>query len=148
MWEEELLISLKEDLDGMVWSEEEDGWRWSLEDTSVFTAKSAYGRLEGLVLREDRWREDDKWNFKQLWKIPAPSKVVAFAWKVLLDRIRSKVNLALQNVVPMEGSILCDLCTSRAGPRIFGALGETINCTLLIISIFFFLHFLLKNIYL
>jgi len=30
MWEEELLVSLKEDLEGMVWSLAEDGWKWSL----------------------------------------------------------------------------------------------------------------------
>lgn len=46
MWEEELLISLKEDVEGMVWSEEEDGMRWSLEGLGFFMVKSAYNRLE------------------------------------------------------------------------------------------------------
>jgi len=38
--------------------------------------------------------------------------------------------------------------SDRAGPKIFGAQGETINCVLLIIQIFFILHFLLQNIHL
>jgi hypothetical protein len=113
MWEEELLISLKEDLDGMVWSEEEDGWRWSLEELGVFTVKSAYNRLEGFVLMEDKWRDQEKRVFESLWENPAPSKVVAFVWKVLLDRIPSKVNLAMRHVIPLEGSTMCTLCALR-----------------------------------
>jgi len=108
MWEEELLLSLKEDLEGRVWTEEEDVW--SLEDSGTFTVRSAYMRLEELVLKENRWREEDKWVFKYLWKIPAPSKVVAFVWKTLLDRVPSKVNLAMRNVLPTEASILSALC--------------------------------------
>ncbi|AES94340.1 hypothetical protein MTR_5g013360 [Medicago truncatula] len=92
-------------LEGMVWSEAEDGRKWSLEDTGVFTVKSAYNKLEVLVLVEDRWREEERRVFKSLWKVPAPSKVVAFTWKVLLDRIPSKVNRANRNVLPLDGSL-------------------------------------------
>jgi hypothetical protein len=72
-------VTFKEDLEGMVWLQEEDVWRWSLENSGVFTVKSAYNRLEGLVWGEDRWQEEEKWVFKHLWKIPVPSKVAAFA---------------------------------------------------------------------
>ena len=120
MWEEELLLNLMEDLEGMVWSEEVDGWR--LDDKGDFTVKSAYSRLEGLVLREDRWWDEQKEVFKALWENKAPSKVVAFAWKYLLDRIPSKGNLALRNVLPTEGSMLCgyegrDLAPSTSSLR-------------------------------
>jgi hypothetical protein len=110
MWEEELLLSLKEDLEEMVRSEEKDVWRWSLEDSGVFTVKSAHSRLEELVLSDNRWREDEKKVFKLLWKNPAPSKVVALVWKTILDRIPTKVNLALPNVPTTDGSILCVHC--------------------------------------
>jgi len=32
MWEEELLTSLLEDLEGLRWFNEEDEWRWNLEE--------------------------------------------------------------------------------------------------------------------
>jgi hypothetical protein len=32
VWEEELLVSLMEDLEGMHWSQEEDKWMWNLEE--------------------------------------------------------------------------------------------------------------------
>lgn len=51
------------------------------------------------MLREDRWREEEKRVFKGLWESPTPSKVVAFARKVLLNRIPTKANLALRNVI-------------------------------------------------
>ena len=104
MWDKELLLSLREDLEGMVWSQDEDVWRWRLEDLGVVTVKSAYNRLEGLVLSEDRWREDENWVFKHLWKVPAPNKVVAFAWKVLLNRILRSILLCVmryQQKIPL-----------------------------------------------
>lgn len=48
--------------------------------------------------------------FEKLWKSPALSKVVAFAWKVLLNRVPTKVNLALRNVLAPEESNVCVMC--------------------------------------
>lgn len=62
------------------------------------------------MLTEDLWQTEEKGVFQDLWKIPAPSKVVAFGWRVLLNRIPTKVNLALRNVLPVEGSLLCVSC--------------------------------------
>lgn len=110
MWEEELLVSLKEDLDGVVWFQEEDEWWWNVEDNGMFSVKSAYDKLERLVLGEGVWNLAERRVFEDLWKIPAPSKVVAFAWKVFLNRIPTKVNLAVRNVVAPDGSLSCVLC--------------------------------------
>lgn len=44
-----MLLSLREDLDGMRWSQLKDVWRWKLEDSGIFSMKLAYSRLEGLV---------------------------------------------------------------------------------------------------
>lgn len=108
VWEE-LFTSLREDLEGMVWSNEESEWRWKLEDNGFFSVKSAYLKLEGVVLKEDLWDEEERGVFDQLWKSPAPSKVIAFTWKVLLNRIPTRVNLALRNVLPPDASNLCVL---------------------------------------
>lgn len=72
--------------------------------------KSSYERLEGLVVREDVWNVEEETVFSNLWKNPAPSKVLAFAWKVLLNRIPTKLNLDLRNVLAPEESTLCPMC--------------------------------------
>jgi len=45
-----------------------------------------------------------------IWRSMAPTKVVAFSWKLLLDRIPSKWNLQKRNVLPLDISIWCVLC--------------------------------------
>lgn len=62
------------------------------------------------MLIEDLWREEEKLVFSQVWKSPAPLKVVAFSWKLLLDRLPTKVNLHVRNVLPLEASMVCVLC--------------------------------------
>ena len=113
MWEEEVLVTLNEDLEGVRLSNQADVWWWNLEETGVFTVKSAYLRLEGVVLGEVLWREEEKGVFDKLWKIPAPSKVAAFAWKVLLNRAPTKANLALRNVLASDAPLLCVFCNRR-----------------------------------
>jgi len=108
--EEEVLLTLKEDLEGVRLSNLEDKWKWKLDESNIFTVSSAYKRLEGIVLSDVRWRVEEKGVFKRLWKCPAPSKVVAFAWRAILNRIPTKVNLALRNVLGLEVNHLCGLC--------------------------------------
>jgi len=47
--------------------------------------------------------------FHKIWKSLAPSKVLAFSWK-LLDRIPSHANLALRNVLSPDLPTSCVLC--------------------------------------
>ena len=110
MWEEEVLLSIKKDLDGIRLSLQDDVWRLKLEDSGVFSIKSSYKKLEGLVFREVLWRDVEKGVFDKLWKSSAPSKVVAFAWRVLLNRAPTKANLALRNVLGQEESNVCVTC--------------------------------------
>jgi hypothetical protein len=110
MWEEEVLLSLREDLEGMRLTSHEDVWRWKLEDKGVFSVKLAYLKLEGLVLHEDVWREEEKGVFSNLWKSPVPSKVVAFAWRALVNRIPTKLNLVLRNALGPDELSMCTLC--------------------------------------
>lgn len=113
VWDEELLISLMENLEGVRWSYEEDEWRWSLEASGFYSVKSAYLKLEGLVLREELWGVEEKRVFANMWKSKAPSKVVAFGWRMILNRIPTKDNLALRNVLPPEASTLCVMCNVK-----------------------------------
>jgi hypothetical protein len=89
---------------------EEDGWRWNLEDKGIFTVKSAYLKLERLLLLDDLWRDEEKRVFSSLWKSSAPSKVIAFFWKLFLNRVPTRDNLSLRNVLPVEAPNSCVLC--------------------------------------
>lgn len=108
VWEEQLLADLREDLMGFRFVDEEDGWR--LEEDWCFSVKSAYEKLDGLVLVDELVAEEEKLVFSQIWKSPAPLKVVAFSWKLLLDRIPTRVNLHVRNVLPSEAPLACVLC--------------------------------------
>lgn len=44
MWEEEILVSLNENLEGFVWTQEEDLWWWNLDDKGVFFPSNRHMR--------------------------------------------------------------------------------------------------------
>lgn len=114
VWEEHLLDDLREELVRFRPCEDEDGWRWRLEDNGRFTVKSSYEKLVGLVMAEDLWCDEEKKVFSRVWKSPAPSKAVAFSWKLLLNRIPTRENLELRNALPPEVSSLCVMCGFEA----------------------------------
>ncbi|CAJ2631518.1 unnamed protein product [Trifolium pratense] len=41
--------------------------------------------------------------FGKIWESPAPSKVIAFSWQLLYDRVPTKVNLLLRGVIHHGG---------------------------------------------
>ncbi|RHN43032.1 putative reverse transcriptase zinc-binding domain-containing protein [Medicago truncatula] len=61
----------------------------------------------------ERWGVEEKRVFNKLWKSLALSKVVAFAWKALLNRVLTKDNLTLRNVLHPEESTVCVMCDTR-----------------------------------
>jgi len=109
VWEENLLERLLEDLEGHVWNEEQDGWVWKRDEHGRFTVKSMYAKLETLIILENTWGEEEQRVFTQLWKSPTLSKV-ALSWKMLLDRIPTRVNLRRRNVLPPKLLVTCALC--------------------------------------
>ena len=48
MWEEEILLCLMDDLEGVRLSNKADVWRWKLEEKGGFLVSSSYTRLAGL----------------------------------------------------------------------------------------------------
>jgi len=49
---------------------------------------------------EDNRNVDERRVFHCIWKSLAPSKVVAFSWKLFLDRIPMRVDLQRRNILP------------------------------------------------
>ena len=64
VWEEELLISLMEDLEGHRWANHEDRWSWKLEGDGVFSVKSCYLKLEKMWMGEIGWSGEERRVFE------------------------------------------------------------------------------------
>jgi hypothetical protein len=120
MWEEDVLLSLLEDLEGVSLVDQRDAWWWRLEEKEEFSVRSAYEKLESVVLCEVGWGEEEKGVFAKLWKCPTPSKVVAFTWKALHNRVPTKDNLARRNVLGPEANstrVLCNRMEESEGEK-------------------------------
>ena len=64
-----------------------DDWAWKPDPSGQYSAKSAYD-----VLRGDLIEGNDVEVFEELWKLRIPIKVSVFAWRLLRDRLPTKVN--------------------------------------------------------
>jgi hypothetical protein len=108
VWEEDLLANLLLDLHGFVTSNGTDEWLWKLEDDGRFSVSSMYNKLEVVAGTGNDWGFEEKRVFSQVWKSPAPSKVVALSWRSLLNRIPTRLNLVHRHALPPKFEF--DLC--------------------------------------
>jgi len=108
LWEINLINNLLAILEGVNFGNEVDKWVWLSDDGGIFTVKSSYTALEPILLSEDVSAQEEG-VFSLLWRSPVPSKVVAFSWTLLLDRIRTRANLALRHILEPDSSLNCVL---------------------------------------
>jgi hypothetical protein len=110
VWEEGVLEELKGVLVAARISEEGDKWCWNIEKDAVFSVKSAYDFVSNLQYStavETQWHSK---IFQSIWKCPSPSKVSSFVWQLLHDRIPTKFNLVVRQVIGEGDDSLCPLC--------------------------------------
>ncbi|GKV45963.1 hypothetical protein SLEP1_g52987 [Rubroshorea leprosula] len=65
-----------------------DVWEWVHSNNGVYTTKSAYKALKMEVEQEQQGV-----NLQKVWNAMVPSKVSAFSWQLLQDKIPTKANL-------------------------------------------------------
>ncbi|GAU22965.1 hypothetical protein TSUD_247100 [Trifolium subterraneum] len=112
--EDELLLSLRDLLPmGLVLSEVDDEWRWRLEDDGMFSVSSVYRHLGCVFSPASVLNDHELRVLYYIWKSPAPSKVIAFSWKLLRNPAPAKINLALRGIQPNERSLHCVHCHGR-----------------------------------
>jgi len=92
---------------------EEDKWLWTSDEGGSFSVKSSYRVLEGIAVLEDVLSALEERVFGDMLKSPAPSKVIAFSWMALLDRIPTRSNLEVRRVLTQEDPRNCVLCGHR-----------------------------------
>jgi hypothetical protein len=102
-----------EELPVLELSVEEDKWRWNGEEEGRFTVRSSYLLIDRIFSSEGIFNEQEIRVFKNIWKSPAPSKVIAFSWKLLRNRIPTRANLAHRGVLIDGGSTDCVHCIGR-----------------------------------
>jgi mannosylglycoprotein endo-beta-mannosidase len=108
-WEEERVNLLLASLENVLLTVDEDDWEWSLNPGDGFSVKSAYDALVGI--KDVVTLSDYELKiFSNIWESPAPSKVVAFSWKLLYDRLPTKDNLLRRGVLPFGSGENCVWC--------------------------------------
>jgi hypothetical protein len=91
----------------------EDTWCWSPDEKGEFSVKSAYNLL---VTDFDIMEEVNGALvniLEQIWESPAPSKVIAFSWQLLYDRIPTRSNLEARGVVCSDKPWECLGCVGK-----------------------------------
>jgi hypothetical protein len=110
-WEEVLLNQLMVIIAGFQPMQREDRWQWRADPEVGLTAKVAYQHLQLLTRQGGNTSQQQQFIFSNLWKGAAPSKVLAFSWQLMLDRIPTKDNLRVRGV-PCDNGMMCPLCSN------------------------------------
>jgi hypothetical protein len=92
-WEEDLRVQLHEVIDSFMPAEREDSWLWRNIPDEGFTVNSCYELLCETFLLAGEKDPFSESVFSKVWKCVAPSKVCAFSWQLLLNRVQTKDNL-------------------------------------------------------
>jgi hypothetical protein len=109
-WEQVLLLELQEVVPLVVRSEEEDSWFWRPGDNGLFSVNSAYMLLGRIFGSGVGFSGNELKVLNNIWRCPAPSKAIAFSWKLLRNRIPTKVNFAAHGVLGAGAALDCAHC--------------------------------------
>ncbi|MCI03186.1 ribonuclease H protein, partial [Trifolium medium] len=91
-------------------SDAEDRWGWVPDKGEEFSVKSTFFLISELLSPMDLIPNWYAQSFTAIWKCPAPSKVNAFAWQLLHDRIPTRQNLYRRRIIDGGGNTSCVLC--------------------------------------
>ncbi|XP_058726970.1 uncharacterized protein LOC131598375 [Vicia villosa] len=88
---------------------ENDSFIWWPAEEGAFTVKSCYLSLRDR-LEEDTVEANKTTALNLIWKSQIPSKLKVFGWRVLLDRLPSKIQLARRGIILNEQDKMCVFC--------------------------------------
>ncbi|XP_058726629.1 uncharacterized protein LOC131597991 [Vicia villosa] len=88
----------------------------SLQDTTIwwrdsigFSVKAAYTRLRAILNTGSVLNSSLKHCFSVLWKVPIPSNIQFFGWRLLLDQLPTRFQLFRRGVGDHLG-VVCPMC--------------------------------------
>jgi hypothetical protein len=108
-WERVVFQDLLSVIEGFQQSNLQDCWRWKADPTLGFTARSAYQYLINLYRPATVLSLQQQFVFNNLWNSAAPSKVIAFSWQLMFDRLPTRENLILRGMM-RTADMVCPLC--------------------------------------
>ncbi|GAU23391.1 hypothetical protein TSUD_334390 [Trifolium subterraneum] len=109
-WEEERVDQLLLFIGNVNLSLDEDKWCWVCSPDGFFSVKSAYDVLLREIVSGPNLNHLKTNIFKSIWESPAPSKVIAFSWQLLHDRVPTKDNLLSRGIINHEMGDICVGC--------------------------------------
>jgi hypothetical protein len=93
-------------------------YRWSMTGGGgnqirrvLFSVKSSYSLLFKELNDEVEGSTSEIRVFQQIWRSPAPYKIIALSWQLLHDRISTRDNLARCDILRGENSRTCVVYT-------------------------------------
>ncbi|GJV06756.1 RNA-directed DNA polymerase, eukaryota, reverse transcriptase zinc-binding domain protein, partial [Tanacetum coccineum] len=94
------LEALQDILKDVMFSDQHDTWIWSLDGADGFFVASVRQLVDSHILVVDQ--------FATRWNRCVPIKINVFMWRLLLNKLPSRVNLDRRGID--VGSILCPIC--------------------------------------
>ncbi|GAU38148.1 hypothetical protein TSUD_395930 [Trifolium subterraneum] len=95
---------------------QQDRWLWLGDGVQGYTANSAYSLVVNKLVTPSVCDPINDLVFKILWKCGAPSKVSAFSWQLMLDRLQTKDNLMKRRIIQAHhgNCVFCNLAQESA----------------------------------
>ncbi|GKU90507.1 hypothetical protein SLEP1_g4496 [Rubroshorea leprosula] len=105
-WEEEAEKELQKTIDKVKISPGcADRWEWIHSVDGQYSTTTAYA-----VLVKQRKEDEEEKILERVWNPTIPTKVAAFNWKVLIDRIPTRINLFKRGIIKDLEERKCALC--------------------------------------
>ncbi|GKV21933.1 hypothetical protein SLEP1_g31856 [Rubroshorea leprosula] len=104
-WEEELAHKLSKMIEEVkIQPRITDKWEWVHKSDGKYSSSSAYS-----LLTKAQQTTKEK-CFKRIWNHNIPTKIAAFNWRVVLDKIPTKKNLLKRGIDSVRDDVKCRLC--------------------------------------
>ncbi|GKV37145.1 hypothetical protein SLEP1_g45206 [Rubroshorea leprosula] len=108
-WEAEEMIELQNMIkDVKVLQGRPDNWEWIHDKNGQYSTKSAYA-----LLTKEKKGSTGTTIFTRIWNSTFPSKISAFNWQLLLDRIPTKKNLLRRGITKDMRESKCEICAEE-----------------------------------
>lgn len=90
-------------------SDRKDAWVWMVGNSKEYSVKPTYDLLLSKRMSLNILTGPNE-IFKKFWLSCAPTKILAFSWQLLLDRLPIRVNLHQRHIIPDVTLCCCVLC--------------------------------------
>ncbi|GKV47542.1 hypothetical protein SLEP1_g54439 [Rubroshorea leprosula] len=108
-WEAKEVVELERMIEGIKITQGcLDKWEWIHDKEGHYSTKTAYH-----LLATDQSGPSGSTIFKRIWNPILPTKVSAFNWQLMLDRIPTKVNLLRRGIIKDLKESKCVICEEQ-----------------------------------